>query len=186
MFSVFGSPLLKTYQHITWLRYCVKMLPPSLGLTPGRRPTRLRNGWKRVATIRWTQTTSLPCTGGKIRYNPVLQFLFSRKKIILVLICFKYRRIRVPTLHLPSRRILKLCVLSRVGLVKMMDRGRLIQPRVEYQIEYRVEYQILGKFLSKSKVFTQIRLKKIKNGSYSNIFLTMTHKWSKTRIPRSN
>ena len=64
-----------------------------------------------------------------------------------------------------------------------MDRGRVIQPRVEYQVEYR----ILGEFFSKkSQFFTRIRLKKIKNGSLSNIYLTMTHKWSKTRIPHSN
>ena len=38
---------------------------------------------------------------------------------------------------------------SRFRLVKIMDRGRVIPPRVEY----RVEYRILGKFLSKKVEF---------------------------------
>ena len=35
----------------------------------------------------------------------------------------------------------------------MMNRGRVIRGRVEYQVEYRVDYQILGKFLSKKVEF---------------------------------
>ena len=30
----------------------------------------------------------------------------------------------------------------------MMNRGRVIQGRVEYRVDYQVEYQILGEFLS--------------------------------------
>ena len=35
----------------------------------------------------------------------------------------------------------------------MMNRGRVIRGRVEYQVEYRVDYQILVKFLSKKVEF---------------------------------
>ena len=47
----------------------------------------------------------------------------------------------------------------------MMNRGRVIQGRVEYWVEYRVDYwvdyQILGEFLSKkSQILTQIGWKK--------------------------
>ena len=35
----------------------------------------------------------------------------------------------------------------------MMDRGRVIRPRVEYRAEYWVEYQIKGEFLSKKVDF---------------------------------
>ena len=51
----------------------------------------------------------------------------------------KFRRSGVRTRHSPSRQILKPCVLSRVDsdlIVKMMNRGRVIQPRVEYRVEY--------------------------------------------------
>ena len=64
----------------------------------------------------------------------------------------------------------------------MMNRGRVIRGRVEYRVEYRVDYRILGEFLSKKVEFLlESGEKKIKNGSLSNIYLTMTHEWSKTQ-----
>ena len=71
----------------------------------------------------------------------------------------------------------------------MMNRGRVIRGRVEYQVEYRVDYQILGEFFSKKVEFLIKKVefllesgeKKIKNGSLLNIYLTMTHKWLKTQ-----
>ena len=67
-----------------------------------------------------------------------------------------------------------------------MNRGR-VEYQVKYRVDYQVDYRILGKFLSKKVEFLfESGEKKIKNGSWSNIYLTMTHKWSKTQIPQSD
>ena len=59
----------------------------------------------------------------------------------------------------------------------MMDRGRFIRPRVEYRVKIQVEYRILGEFLS-------IKVEFLLDSGNKSFYLTMTHKWSKTRIPR--
>ena len=29
-------------------------------------------------------------------------------------------------------------------IIKLMDRGRVTQPQIEYQVEYRVEYRVIS------------------------------------------
>ena len=68
----------------------------------------------------------------------------------------KYRRSGVPTWGLPSRRISKLCNLSRVE-AELQNWKIEVEYRVEYQVEYRGEYWVLSRvFKYKSWVFTRV------------------------------
>ena len=83
------------------------------------------------------QILALPILGLALRFSNKANVKYLISKVS------KFWRSGVPTRASSSRRISKLCNLSRVESIpisKMMNRGGVIRGRVEYGVKYRVDY----------------------------------------------